>query len=151
MAGPRVARSQNTTAGVASSEAPACANDAALKLPAGFCANIFADNLGHVRHMVMAPNGVLYVNTWSGSYYVNSPAPPGGFLIALQDTNGQGKANVIRRFGATPARGGRGGTGIALYGGYLYAELTTGSCVIGCRRPPSYPRVLRRRSSPACH
>jgi glucose/arabinose dehydrogenase/mono/diheme cytochrome c family protein len=123
MAGPRVARSQNTTAGVASSEAPACANDAGLKLPAGFCASIFADNLGHARHMVMAPNGVLYVNTWSGSYYANSPAPPGGFLIALQDANGQGKANVIRRFGATPARGGHGGTGIALYGGYLYAEL----------------------------
>lgn len=123
LAGPRVAQGQNTTAGVTSSAAPACANDAGLELPAGFCASIFADNLGHVRHMVVAPNGVLYVNTWSGSYYANSPPPPGAFLIALQDTKGQGKANVIRRFGATPARGGHGGTGIALYNGYLYAEL----------------------------
>jgi glucose/arabinose dehydrogenase/mono/diheme cytochrome c family protein len=98
-----------------------CADDAGLKLPSGFCASIFADNLGHVRHMVAAPNGVLYANTWSGRYYANSPPPPGGFLIALQDT-GQGRANVIRRFGATPATGGHGGTGIALYDGYLYAE-----------------------------
>jgi len=100
----------------------ACADDAGLRLPPGFCASIFADNLGHVRHMVAAPDGVLYVNTWSGRYYANSPPPPGGFLIALEDTTGRGRANVIRRFGATPATGGHGGTGIALYGGYLYAE-----------------------------
>lgn len=122
LAGPRVARSQTAGADMAA-QAPACTNDAGLRLPAGFCAGIFADNLGHVRHMVMAPNGVLYVNTWSGSYYAGSPTPSGAFLIALQDTTGQGKASVIRRFGATPARGGRGGTGIALYKGYLYAEL----------------------------
>jgi glucose/arabinose dehydrogenase/mono/diheme cytochrome c family protein len=74
--------------------------------------------------MVVAPDGVLYVNTWSGSYYPpDSPLPPGGFLIALQDTTGRGIANVIRRFGATPATGGHGGTGIGLYDGYLYAEL----------------------------
>jgi glucose/arabinose dehydrogenase/mono/diheme cytochrome c family protein len=105
------------------SDAPApCASDAGLRLPPGFCASIFADNLGHVRHMVAAPDGVLYVNTWSGRYYAKSPPPPGGFLIALEDT-GRGRADVIRRFGATPATGGHGGTGIALYGGYLYAEL----------------------------
>ena len=123
LAGPRAAQAQNTRADVASSAVPACANDAGLKLPGGFCASIFADNLGHVRHMVAAPDGVLYVNTWSGSYYPpDAPPPPGGFLIALQDTTGQGKANVIHRFGATPATGGHGGTGIALYHDYLYAE-----------------------------
>jgi hypothetical protein len=63
-------------------EPAACGNDAGLDLPAGFCASIFADHLGHARHMVAAANGVLYVNTWSGSYYANSPPPPGGFLIA---------------------------------------------------------------------
>jgi glucose/arabinose dehydrogenase len=102
--------------------APACAHDAGLRLPPGFCASVFADNLGHVRHMVAAPDGVLYVNTWSGSYYANSPPPPGGFLIALRDTTAGDKADVIRRFGPTPEIGGHGGTGIALYGGYLYAE-----------------------------
>lgn len=99
-----------------------CADHAGLKLPPGFCASIFADNLGHARHMAAAPDGVLYVNTWSGDYYPNSPPPPTGFLVALRDTTGRGKADVIRRFGATPASGGHGGTGVALYGGYLYAE-----------------------------
>ena len=125
VAGPRLARSQSAAATPASTAAAAaaCANDAGLTLPSGFCASIFADKLGHVRHMVAAPDGVLYVNTWSGRYYVGSPPPRGGFLIALKDTTGQGKADVIRRFGSTPARGGHGGTGIALYDGYLYAEL----------------------------
>ena len=115
-AGPRTAHAQEAKNG------PRCTDDAGLRLPSGFCASLFADNLGHVRHMVAAPDGVLYVNTWSGRYYANSPPPPGGFLIALEDTTGRGKANVIRRFGATPATGGHGGTGIALYDGYLYAE-----------------------------
>ena len=135
LAAPRMAYSQNSRTSPVPGATPTCANNAGLELPAGFCATVFADNLGHVRHMVAARDGVLYVNTWSGSYYPpNSPAPPGGFLIALRDTTGQGKANVVRRFGATPATGGHGGTGIALYHGYLYAELND--------------RVVRYRMSP---
>ena len=98
------------------------ANDTGLELPPGFCATIFADGIGHARHMVAAADGVLYVNTWSGRYYVGAPAPPGGFLVALRDTSGSGKADWIRRFGPTEDTGGHGGTGIALYQGYLYAE-----------------------------
>jgi glucose/arabinose dehydrogenase/mono/diheme cytochrome c family protein len=131
---PDPASAQAAMAGHRGHGRPACLNDAALELPAGFCASIFADELGHVRHMVAAPDGVLYVNTWSGSYYPNSPPPPGGFLIALQDTTGRGKADVIRRFGPTADDGGRGGTGIALYGGYLYAEANS--------------RIVRYRMSP---
>jgi glucose/arabinose dehydrogenase/mono/diheme cytochrome c family protein len=133
-AGPGTAQAQSGGASALKSGAPACASDAGLKLPAGFCASIFADDLGHVRHMVAAPNGVLYANTWSGRYYANSRPPSGGFLIALEDTTGRGRANVIRRFGATPATGGHGGTGIALYHGYLYAELND--------------RIVRYRMSP---
>ncbi|HVO46448.1 MAG TPA: c-type cytochrome [Steroidobacteraceae bacterium] len=104
--------------------APACPEHAArLKLPAGFCATIFADKVGHARHMVVGPNGVLYVNTWSGRYYPHDSVPAGGFLLALQDTKGNGHADVIRRFGETLASGGAGGTGIGLYKGYLYAEI----------------------------
>jgi len=88
----------------------------------GFCATIFADKLGHVRQMAVAPNGVLYVNTWSGVYYNNEPPPPGGFLIALQDTNHDGQADKIVRFGPTFADGDHGGTGIAIYKNYVYAE-----------------------------
>lgn len=112
--------------------------DAGLALPSGFCAGIFADGIGHARHLVVAADGVVYVNTWSGRYYAGQPVHPGGFLVALQDTTGSGRANVIERFGDTPKTGGHGGTGIALYGGYLYAEandrivryaLTAGSSV----------------------
>ena len=105
-------------------EQKACSsNDSGLKLIHGFCATVFADKLGHPRHMVVAPNGVVYVNTWSGVYYGNDKPPAGGFLVALQDTTGSGKANVVKRFGATVKIGGAGGTGIALYKGDLYVEI----------------------------
>jgi glucose/arabinose dehydrogenase len=72
--------------------------------------------------MVLAPNGVLYVNTWSGRYYHNDTPPAGGFLVALKDTKGAGRADVIERFGDGVPQGSAGGTGIALYNGALYAE-----------------------------
>src|SRR5205807_8620488 len=101
-----------------------CADDnVGLTLPAGFCATVFADNIGHARHMVAAPNGVLYVNTWSGKYYGNDTPHAGGFLVALQDKAGSGKANVIERFGETVQTGGHGGTGIGMYRGAIYAEI----------------------------
>lgn len=104
--------------------ASACSsNDSGLTLPPGFCATIFADGIGHARHLVVSDNGVVYVNTWSGRYYPpNQPAPQGGFLVALQDTTGSGKANVIKRFGGTEQTGDHGGTGIGLYKGWLFAE-----------------------------
>lgn len=101
-----------------------CANDdSGLKLPPGFCATVFADDIGHARHMAVTSNGVVYVNTWSGVYYGNRPPHAGGFLVALQDNRGAGKADVIERFGETPQTGGAGGLGIGLYKGYLYAEI----------------------------
>jgi glucose/arabinose dehydrogenase/mono/diheme cytochrome c family protein len=101
-----------------------CPNDnTGLTLPAGFCATIFADDIGHARHMVAAPSGVLYVNTWSGRYYGNDTPHAGGFLVALQDKTGTGKADVIERFGETVQTGGAGGTGIGLYKGSIYAEI----------------------------
>jgi glucose/arabinose dehydrogenase/mono/diheme cytochrome c family protein len=93
-----------------------------LTLPPGFCATVFADRLGHVRQMAVAKSGVVYVNTWSGRYYGGANPPPGGFLIALKDSTGDGRADTVKRFGASPETGGRGGTGIALYNGALYAE-----------------------------
>ena len=102
---------------------PSCpADNGGITLPPGFCATIFADNLGHVRHMVVAPNGVLYVNTWSGRYYRNDAPPDGGFLVALKDSKGDGRADVIERFGDSERQGATGGTGIAFYKGAIYAE-----------------------------
>jgi glucose/arabinose dehydrogenase/mono/diheme cytochrome c family protein len=103
-------------------KSPSCSKDTGLMLPPGFCATVFADGVGHARHMVVAPNGVLYVNTWSGRYYGNDTPPAGGFLLALQDKNGVGKADVIERFGETAQSGSAGGTGIGLYQGWIYAE-----------------------------
>jgi len=115
------ARHAAPAAAAAAGSADSCP-DAGLKLPPGFCATVFADQLGHIRHLVVAGNGVVYVNTWSGRYYGNQTPPAGGFVIALQDTTGSGKADLIQRFGPTPAEGGKGGTGIALYRDGLFVE-----------------------------
>ena len=70
----------------------ACANDeSGLSLPPGFCATIFADNIGHARHMAVAPDGTLYVNTWMSRYF-RTPPPEGGFIVGLRDRDGDGKA-----------------------------------------------------------
>src|SRR6476619_1689709 len=90
--------------------AKTCAGDnGGITLPPGFCATVFADNIGHARQMVVAPNGVLYVNTWSGRYYRNDKPPAGGFLIALKDTTGDGRADVVVRFGPGTESGNAGG------------------------------------------
>src|ERR1700683_1378810 len=108
----------------AETQSQACANDdSGLKLPAGFCATVFADGIGHARHLVVSPSGVVYVNTWSGRYYGNDTPHAGGFLVALQDTTGAGKANMNQRFGETVQSGGAGGTGMGLYKGALFAEI----------------------------
>jgi glucose/arabinose dehydrogenase/mono/diheme cytochrome c family protein len=100
-----------------------CADDSGgITLSPGFCATVFADNIGHARHLVVAPNGVVYVNTWSGRYYGNDKPPPGGFLVALQDTKGVGRADVVTRFGDGVESGNAGGTGIAFYKDALFVE-----------------------------
>src|SRR5918996_2763570 len=130
-----------------SARTEACADDnGGITLPDEFCATVFADNIGHARHLVVAPNGVVYVNTWSGRYYRNDTPPPGGFLVALQDTTGDGRADVIRRFGETREQGSAGGTGIALYHGGLFAEVNDRivryALPAGAIVPPGAPEVI---------
>lgn len=108
----------------AETKSQTCPNDdSGLTLPAGFCATVFADRIGHARHLVVGPNGVVYVNTWSGDYYGKDTPHDGGFLVTLQDKTGAGKADVNERFGETVQSGGAGGTGIGLYKGSIYAEI----------------------------
>jgi glucose/arabinose dehydrogenase/mono/diheme cytochrome c family protein len=115
------AKKQSASAGGASQ---VCTTDnSGLTLPAGFCAIVFADGIGHARDMVVTPNGVVYANTWSGTYYGNDTPPPGGFLVAMQEKTGSGKADVVERFGETVQNGGHGGTGIDMYKGAIYAEI----------------------------
>jgi glucose/arabinose dehydrogenase/mono/diheme cytochrome c family protein len=108
----------------AAGSARTCTGDfGGITLPRGFCATVFADNIGHARQMAVAADGTLFVNTWSGVYYQNNELPKGGFLVALKDADNSGRAGIIQRFGETPAEGGHGGTGIALYDDAVYAEI----------------------------
>ena len=97
-------------------------NNGGLTLPPGFCASIFADNLGRARHLTVAPSGDVYVNTWSSSYTELKNAP-GGYVVALRDTNRDGRADTIERFGTVHEDGkAGGGTGIAVHRDALYVE-----------------------------
>ncbi len=117
----RPAAPQNASRTSPSPAASSACQRHGLTLPAGFCVDIFADGLGHARHLAVAPDGTVYVNTWSSDYY-HGPVPPGGFLVALRDSKGTGVADIQQRFGATAQSGAHGGTGLALFDGHLYAE-----------------------------
>ena len=122
MAAIPAAGAANAGAAAANSTTACPGDDTGLILPPGFCASIFADGIGHARHLVVSPDGVVYVNTWSGVYYGNDTPHAGGFLVALKDRTGVGKADLNLRFGETVQSGGAGGTGIGFYDGALFAE-----------------------------
>ena len=90
---------------------PACDQDTGITLPQGFCATVFADDLGTARHMVVSPDGILYVALQS--------VEKGGAIVALRDSKGSGHTDQMVRFGD------QGGSGIALYRGYLYFATPT--------------------------
>jgi glucose/arabinose dehydrogenase len=113
--------SRASTSDSASTAAPA-ASDVQLKLADGFTATVFADKLGGARHLVASKNGTIYVNTWRSPYDSTRQVPAGGYVVALRDTNADGKADLMRRFGSTSESGSRGGTGIAYENGRLYVE-----------------------------
>jgi glucose/arabinose dehydrogenase len=103
----------------AADTATASAAADAITVPAGFHATVFADTLGQARHLTIRPNGDVYVNTWRSPYDSARQVPAGGFLVALRDTNRDGKADQIQRFGG---ESGDGGTGIAFFKDALYVE-----------------------------
>jgi glucose/arabinose dehydrogenase len=93
--------------------AAACdADNGGLKLPDGFCAAVVADGLGTARHLVVAPNGDVFVAL------MESRGQTGG-VAALHDSNGDGRFEVNERFGNHST------TGIAIRGDYLYVATTT--------------------------
>src|SRR4029077_3390278 len=96
---------------LSAADAPKCDPDnGGLTLPAGFCALVVADNIGTARHLVIAQNGDVYVAIRGNN--------PGG-VIALRDTNGDGRAEMKEHFAEGSA------TGIALRHGYLYVAHPT--------------------------
>jgi glucose/arabinose dehydrogenase len=92
--------------------ATACASDdAGLTLPDGFCASLFAEELGGPRHIAVRPNGDVLV--------MRMRAPRGGDatgVVVLRDTTGDGRADVRESFGPV------GGTGIRVDGEQLYVD-----------------------------
>lgn len=82
------------------------AGNAGLKMPVGFKASIFADSIGHARHLDVNSNGDVYVSL--------SRVKNGGGMVCLRDANKDGKAEIIRYHGMYD------GTGIMVHKGYVY-------------------------------
>jgi glucose/arabinose dehydrogenase len=94
-----------------------CAPDnGGIKLPAGFCATIFADSLAAPRHLWIAPNGDVFASLSGVRGRNGSPNNPGG-VIVLRDANKDGKAEVR----ADIARGFTTSE-VAIFDNHLYTE-----------------------------
>ncbi|MDB6115533.1 MAG: cytochrome c class, partial [Lacunisphaera sp.] len=84
------------------------ADDGGIALPPGFRAVVFADNLvvnrkgDSLRFLAVAPNGDVYAKTKRGP------------IFALRDTDGDGRADVVKEFSEG------GGSGLMLHDGWLY-------------------------------
>jgi glucose/arabinose dehydrogenase len=72
--------------------------DDAVKLPAGFCATIFAESAGPARHIVVRKNGDVIVGL------LDQRRQPGG-VLALRDTDHDGHADLEERFGESGVHG----------------------------------------------
>jgi glucose/arabinose dehydrogenase len=72
-----------------------CAPDnGGIRLPAGFCATVFADSLPGPRHLRVQPNGDVYVSLLGrGNGRQGGTGTPGGVII-LRDANRDGKADA---------------------------------------------------------
>ncbi len=94
--------------------------DTAIKVPDGFCAVVFSESAGPVRHIAVRKNGDVIVGV------LDLRRTPGG-MLALRDTNHDGHADIAERFGEA------GGIhGLALAGDtLLYAS--TGTMVLRYR------------------
>src|SRR3970282_648916 len=78
-----------------------------ITLPEKFGAIVVVDTLGRGRHMAINDNGDIYM-------HLRSLNANGNGIIALRDTTGDGRADIIKGYSDVP------GTGIELHKGYLY-------------------------------
>jgi glucose/arabinose dehydrogenase len=98
--------------------------DGGITLPPGFCASVFADEVGVARHLVVTPAGDVYValeNANSSS--ANSTRVRGangrGGMVALRDTNADGRADLRLRIDDVS------NSGMALQNPWLYVSSVT--------------------------
>ena len=85
-----------------------------LLLPNGFEAIVVADSIGPARHLAVRENGDIYVK-------LKQPYEEGS-VVALRDTTGNGKADVVRTFGTFDQDEGNSNTGAEIHDGYLYVS-----------------------------
>jgi glucose/arabinose dehydrogenase len=89
-----------------------------ITLPAGFTASIFADGLDRPRHLAVRDNGDVYVTLRTGAAQNPAGNGPGG-VVALRDRDGDGRADVVERFGRPDTD-----TGLAIYDNHLFYAST---------------------------
>lgn len=88
-----------------------------LSLPKGFSAVTVTDSLpGAARHLAVNSDGDIYVK-------LRFPDKAGG-NVALRDTNGDGRADIIQKFADYEDKGSYG-TGMRIYHGFLYFSSET--------------------------
>jgi glucose/arabinose dehydrogenase len=86
-------------------------DNGSITLSNGFGAYVVADNVGKARHIAVRDNGDIFVK-------IRDPEAGGG-ILALRDTDGDGRADQKEYFGEY------GGTGIDIYQNYLYYSSDT--------------------------
>lgn len=82
-------------------------NNGGITLPENFGAVVVVDTLGSGRHMAVNDNGDIYV-------HLRKLNNEGKGIIAMRDTDGDGRADIIEGYSAIP------GTGIGIHKGFLY-------------------------------
>tara|TARA_B100000609_G_scaffold4855_1_gene3765 strand:- start:2752 stop:4161 length:1410 start_codon:yes stop_codon:yes gene_type:complete len=82
-----------------------------LILPGGFGSLVVTEGVGPSRHLAINNNGDIYVKLRTATGRNGN--------VALRDTNGDGKADIIERFGDYP-NDGKFGTEMKINEGYLY-------------------------------
>src|SRR5687768_5951767 len=86
-----------------------------LVLPDGFEAVVVVDSVGKARHLAVSENGDIYVK-------LRGVTSQGG-SVALRDTTGDGKADIVKYFG-TYKDPRSYGTAMRIYNGYIYFSTT---------------------------
>jgi glucose/arabinose dehydrogenase len=90
--------------------APFSVHAANITVPAGFRATVVFEGAGPARHLAVSARGDLYVSRQQPR---GAPKAPG--ILALRDTDGDGKFDEAKPFGDVA------GTGLRFHGGDLYA------------------------------
>ncbi len=94
---------------------PAYVPDVKILLPGGFESTIVVDSLGPARHLTVNDNGDIYVKL--------RQSRPDGSNVALRDEDGDGRADIIKKFGLYEDSMGYG-TAMRIHNGYIYYSST---------------------------